>query len=75
MQLTADLTNGDVQAVQIGQNSSALDGIEMIKDKVYKMTPSSTLYVLTGSFPQKLEVKRLKVSEHFLPFCLVKFIK
>lgn len=60
LQLTADLTTGDVQVVQLGQNSSALDGIEMIKDKVYKMTHNSTLYVLTGSYPQKLEAKKLK---------------
>ncbi|XP_045175457.2 bifunctional polynucleotide phosphatase/kinase-like isoform X2 [Mercenaria mercenaria] len=63
LQLTADLNSGDVQAVQLGQNSSALDGIEMIKDKVYTMKPTSTLHVLTGCFPQKLDVKKLKESD------------
>ncbi|XP_060602624.1 bifunctional polynucleotide phosphatase/kinase-like [Ruditapes philippinarum] len=67
VQLTADLTTGEVQAVQLGQNSSAIDGIEMIKDKVYIMTPTSTLHVLTGCFPQKLDINKLKDSDDKKP--------
>jgi hypothetical protein len=68
VQLTADLTTGEVQAVQLGQNSSAIDGVEMIKDRVYIMTPTSTLHVLTGCFPQKLDIKKLKVRREILFF-------
>lgn len=60
IQMCADLNTGDVQVVQLGQNSSALDGMEMIKDKVYMMKPHSTLHVLTGCFPQKLDIKNVK---------------
>lgn len=54
--MCADLNTGDVQVVQLGQNSSVLDGMEMIKDKMYVMKPNSTLHVLMGLFPQKLDI-------------------
>ncbi|XP_052286943.1 bifunctional polynucleotide phosphatase/kinase-like [Dreissena polymorpha] len=58
VQLIANLETGDVEAIQLGENSSALDGIEMIKNKVYKMNSKSVLQVLTGFFPQKLVIVR-----------------
>ena len=51
---------GEIQVSQTGSNSSVLDGIEMITDKVYGMRHSSTLHILAGLYPQKLQVKHLK---------------
>lgn len=63
VELEADLESGSVRVKQLGSNSSALDGIEMIKDRVYTMKPSSTLYILTGLYPQKLKLEKLSGSE------------
>ena len=59
VQITADLNTCQVEAVQLGANSSALDGIEMIRNKVYQMSPNSVLHVLTGCFPQKLNAVQI----------------
>lgn len=63
VELEADLKTGSVNVKQLGANSSALDGIEMIKDRVYSMKPSSTLHILTGSFPQNLKMEPVASAE------------
>ena len=62
VELEADLNKGTVSVKQLGTNSSALDGIEMIKDRVYTMKSNSTLQILTGSFPQKLKLEPISES-------------
>ena len=62
VELEADLKKGTVSVKQLGTNSSALDGIEMIKDRVYTMKSNSTLQILTGSFPQKLKLEPISES-------------
>ena len=60
VKLYSNLMTGEIQVSQTGSNSSVLDGIEMIKDKVYGMRHSSTLHILAGLYPQKLHVKHLR---------------
>ena len=56
MELTANCHTGEVTVKQVGPNSSALDGIELIQNKEYKMKPSATLFILTGLYPQRLKI-------------------
>ncbi|KAL3859647.1 hypothetical protein ACJMK2_009861 [Sinanodonta woodiana] len=57
LELTADCTLGEVTVKQLGSNSSALDGIELMQGRQYQMRQNSTLYVLTGYYPQKFHVQ------------------
>ncbi|KAK3610289.1 hypothetical protein CHS0354_029752 [Potamilus streckersoni] len=57
LELTADCTLGEVTVKQLGSNSSALDGIELIQGRQYQMRQNSTLYVLTGYYPQKFHIQ------------------
>ena len=56
VELVANCHTGEVTVKQVGSNSSALDGIELLQNKDYKMKPSSTLFILTGLYPQKLKI-------------------
>ena len=56
MELVANCHTGEVTVKQLGANNCALDGIELIQNKEYKMKPSSTLFVLTGLYPQRLKI-------------------
>ncbi|WAR02732.1 PNKP-like protein [Mya arenaria] len=64
VKIKADLYACQIEAVQLGSNSSALDGVEMIQNKVYQMKPNSVLHVLTGCFPQKLKIAELSTSKN-----------
>ena len=41
---------------QLGSNSSAIDGVELEKGREVKLQTTSTLYVLTGLYPHKIDV-------------------
>ena len=56
MELTSNCHTGEVIVKQVGPNNCALDGIELIQNKEYKMKPSATLFILTGLYPQKLKI-------------------
>ena len=59
VKLLGDLITGEIQVTQTASNSSALDRIMMIKDKVYNMKHSSTLHIIAGIYSNKLQVKCL----------------
>ena len=63
MELTANCHTGEVTIKQVGPNSSALDGIELIQNKEYKMKPSATLFILTGLYPQRLKIVDTRKAE------------
>ena len=63
MELVANCHTGEVTVKQLGANNCALDGIELIQNKEYKMKPSSTLFILTGLYPQKLKIVDKRKSE------------
>ena len=63
MELTANCHTGEVTIKQVGPNSSALDGIELIHNKEYKMKPSATLFILTGLYPQRLKIVDTRKAE------------
>lgn len=43
---------------QLGSNSSAIDGIELEKGREVRLQLSSTLHILAGLYPQKVEVTK-----------------
>lgn len=55
LEVTADWASGEVSVKQLGANSSAIDGIELEKDRVCKLPEGGTIYLLTGMYPQKVE--------------------
>ena len=63
VELVANCHIGEVTVKQLGANNCALDGIELIQNKEYKMKPSSTLFILTGLYPQKLKIVDKRKSE------------
>lgn len=55
LEVTADWASREVSVKQLGANSSAIDGIELEKDRVCKLPEGGTIYLLTGMYPQKVE--------------------
>lgn len=55
MEITANWKNEEVNVKQLGTNSSAIDGVELEKGRVVKIQTTSTLYLLTGLYPHKID--------------------
>lgn len=55
LEVTVDWASGEVSVKQLGANSSAIDGIELEKDRICKLPKGGTIYLLTGMYPQKVE--------------------
>ncbi|XP_061197513.1 bifunctional polynucleotide phosphatase/kinase-like [Saccostrea echinata] len=60
LEVTADWSTGEVTVKQLGANSSAIDGIELEKDRICKLSVDGTIYLLAGMYPQKVEFKYMK---------------
>lgn len=61
LEVTADWKTKVVMVKQVGNNSSALDGIEMEKGRQCKLEDGATIYILAGQYPQKVEFGKEKV--------------
>ncbi|XP_033754080.1 LOW QUALITY PROTEIN: bifunctional polynucleotide phosphatase/kinase-like [Pecten maximus] len=61
LEVTADWKTEVVTVKQNGNNSSALDGIELEKGRQCKLEEGATIYVLAGQYPQKVEFVKEKV--------------
>ncbi|XP_076112376.1 bifunctional polynucleotide phosphatase/kinase-like [Mytilus galloprovincialis] len=58
VEITANWKTEDITVKQLGSNSSSIDGIELEKDREVRLQLTSTLYVLTGLYPQKVDIKK-----------------
>ncbi|OWF41319.1 bifunctional polynucleotide phosphatase/kinase-like [Mizuhopecten yessoensis] len=61
VEVIADWKKESVKVTQIGNNSSALDGIELEKGRQCKLEEGATIYVLAGQYPQKVEFVKEKI--------------
>ncbi|XP_062616591.1 bifunctional polynucleotide phosphatase/kinase-like [Saccostrea cucullata] len=60
LEVTADWWTGEVTVKQLGANSSAIDGIELEKDRICKLSADGTIYLLAGLYPQKVKFKYVR---------------
>ncbi|XP_060076989.1 bifunctional polynucleotide phosphatase/kinase-like [Ylistrum balloti] len=61
LEITADWKTEVVTVKQTGNNSSALDGIELEKGRQCKLEDGATIYVLAGQYPQNVEFGKEKI--------------
>lgn len=58
LEITANWKTEEIAVKQLGSNSSAIDGIELEKGREVRLQLSSTLHILAGLYPQKVEVTK-----------------
>lgn len=58
VEITANWKTEEIAVKQLGSNSSAIDGIELEKGREVRLQLSSTLHILAGLYPQKVEVTK-----------------
>lgn len=58
VEITANWKTEEIAVKQLGSNSSAIDGIELQKGREVRLQLTSTLHILAGLYPQKVEVTK-----------------
>lgn len=64
---TANWTKREVKVIQLGVNNSSVDGRDIGKSNEVLLKPSSTIFIIAGSFPHRISFKTTKKDNSVSP--------